>query len=66
MDGHRPPYPPIVSLVPSVLLSASGLIVAAVAFFHRDDPDWRRAMVPIMAIAIAQVTLGVVSAVLIR
>jgi len=55
-----------VSLVPSIILSASGVIVAAAAFLHRDDPSWRRGMVWIMGLAIAQVALGVISAVLIR
>jgi hypothetical protein len=50
-----------VNLVPSVMLSSSGVVLAAVAFYRRDDPAWRRGMVWIMGLAIVQVVLGVVS-----
>ena len=49
------------NLALSAMLSASGVIVAAVAFLHRDDPAWRRGMAWIMGLAVAQVALGVVS-----
>jgi len=55
-----------VNLALSAMLSASGVIVAAVAFLHRDDPAWQRGMVSIMALAVAQVVLGVVSVLLVR
>jgi uncharacterized membrane protein YfcA len=51
-------------LVPSIMLSASGVILAAVAFAHRGDPDWRKAIPLIMGMAIATVALGALSAVL--
>jgi hypothetical protein len=53
-----------VTIVPAVMLSASGVIVAAAAFLHRGDPAWQRGMVWIMGLAIAQVLLGVASALL--
>jgi len=53
-----------VTLVPAVVLSASGVIVAAAAFLHRDDPAWQRGMVWIMGVAVGQVLLGVASALL--
>jgi hypothetical protein len=54
------------NLLPSMMLSASGVFVAAVAFVHRDDPDWRRAMPLIVFLAIVQVALGTLSAILFR
>ena len=41
-----------------LLLSGSGVIVAAVAFLNRDKPDWQRGMSRIMIIAVMQVVLG--------
>jgi hypothetical protein len=55
-----------VTLIPSLILSGSGVAVAAVAFAHRGDPAWQRGMATIMGLAIMQVVLGVVTAVLIR
>jgi hypothetical protein len=46
-------------LVPSLILSGSGVVVAAMAFYNRRDARWQRAMPLIMAIAIGQVLLGV-------
>ena len=46
-------------LIPSLILSGSGVVVAAVAFYNRRDPRWQRAMPLIMAIAVGQVLLGV-------
>jgi uncharacterized membrane protein YfcA len=46
-------------LIPSLMLSGSGVVVAAVAFYNRRDTRWQRAMPLIMAIAIGQVLLGV-------
>jgi hypothetical protein len=54
------------SIVPALILSVSGIAVAAVAFNHRTDPAWRRGMAWIMGIAITQVVLGALSALLIR
>jgi hypothetical protein len=41
-----------------VLLSGSGVIVAAVAFLNRDKPEWQRSMSRILVIAVTQVMLG--------
>lgn len=46
------------NLVIPLLLSGSGVIVAAVAFLNRDKPDWQRGMSRIMIIAVMQVVLG--------
>jgi multisubunit Na+/H+ antiporter MnhB subunit len=54
------------NLLPSIILSASGVIVAALAFYYRNDRSWQRAMTWIMAVAIGQVVLGALSAVLLR
>ena len=43
-------------------LSASGVLVAAIAFYNRDKPAWQRDMRRIYIIAIGQVALGTVSA----
>jgi hypothetical protein len=32
------------NLLPSIILSASGVIVAALALYHRNDRSWQRAM----------------------
>jgi len=48
------------NLVPAMILSGSGVGVAAVAFYRRDDPEWQRGMVWIMGLAIVQVVLGIV------
>jgi hypothetical protein len=55
-----------VHLVPAMILSASGVIVATAAFLHRRDPRWLRSMPVIMGMAIMQVMLGVVSGLAIR
>ena len=43
------------------MLSASGVILAAVGFINRERPEWQRAMRPIFFLAIGQVILGVAS-----
>ncbi len=42
----------------SLLLSASGVLVAAVAFHNRNKPEWKRDMRAIYIIALGQVALG--------
>jgi hypothetical protein len=46
------------------LLSASGVLVAAVAFYNRDKPEWQRGMRTIYFLAFAQVALGTVTVLL--
>jgi len=41
-----------------LLLSGSGVIVAAAAFLNRDKPEWQRGMTRILSIAVMQVVLG--------
>jgi hypothetical protein len=53
-------------MVPSLILAVSGVAIAAVAFSRRAEPTWQRAMAWIMGLAIMQVVLGAVSAMLIR
>ena len=50
----------------SLLLSASGVLVAAVAFHNRNKPEWKRDMRAIYIIALGQVALGTVSFLLSR
>ena len=50
-----------VALVVPLTLSASGVAVAAVAFWNRDKPAWQRDMPKLLALAIGQVALGAVS-----
>ena len=54
------------SIIPSLILSGSGVVVAAIAYVHRGDPAWQRGMATIMFLAVTQVVLGAVTAVLIR
>ena len=53
------------NIVGPVLLSISGVAVAAVAFLNRDKPEWQRDMRKIYVIAIGQVALGVVVSIVI-
>jgi hypothetical protein len=46
----------------SLLLSASGVLVAAVAYHNRDKPEWQRDMRAIYILAMGQVAFGAVSA----
>jgi len=55
-----------VGLISGLALSASGVVVAGIAFYNRDKPAWQRDMRAIYIIAIGQVALGVVSAFLAR
>jgi hypothetical protein len=41
-------------------------MVAAIAFFNRDKPAWRKDLAGIYVIALGQVTLGVVTWVLLN
>jgi hypothetical protein len=43
-----------------LFLSASGVAIAAIAFYNRDKPDWQRGMRQILVMAIGQVVLGAV------
>lgn len=54
------------NLVAPLLLSGTGVGVAAVAFANRDKPDWQRAMPVLLVIAIGQVVLGVFAALILR
>jgi hypothetical protein len=49
-------------LASGILLSASGVILAAVAFYNRDKPDWQRSMRAIYFLAFAQVAAGTLAA----
>ena len=53
-------------LTPGNILSFSGVVVAGLAFVNRDRPDWQRAMPVVMAIAIGQVILGMLTTLLVR
>ena len=53
-------------LVSGLALSASGVLLAAIAFHNRDKPEWQRGMRPIYMLAIGQVALGTVTALLLR
>ena len=44
-----------------LLLSGSGVAIAAVAFYNRERPDWQASMPVLIALAVVQVTLGVIS-----
>jgi hypothetical protein len=41
-----------------LLLSATGVLTAAVAFYNRDKPAWQKDMRAIYILAIGQVALG--------
>ena len=51
-----------VGLVVGLSLSASGVVIAAVAYHNRDKPEWQRDMRAIYILAMGQVALGAVSA----
>jgi hypothetical protein len=53
-----------VGVISGLVLSASGVLVAAVAFYNRDKPEWQRGMRSIYILAIGQVVLGTVTAML--
>jgi hypothetical protein len=46
------------NLVLPLVLSGSGLAVAALALYNRDKPAWHRDMRTIYVIAVGQVALG--------
>jgi hypothetical protein len=50
-----------VDIVGPLILSGSAVLVAAVAFYNRDNPAWRRDMRVIYVIAFGQVALGAVT-----
>ena len=50
--------------VSGIALSASGVLVAAIAFYNREKPEWRRDMRKIYVIVVGQVALGTVTALL--
>ena len=41
-----------------LFLSGTGIAVAAIAFYNRENPAWQRDMLMIYTLAIAQVALG--------
>jgi hypothetical protein len=43
----------------SLILSGSGVAVAAIAFYNRAKPGWQRDMPRILSLAVMQVALGV-------
>jgi hypothetical protein len=47
-------------LATPLFLSASGVMIAAIAFYNRDKPEWQRGMRQIFVIAVGQVVLGAV------
>jgi hypothetical protein len=49
-----------------LVLSASGLVVAALAVYNRDKPAWQRDMRSILLVAIGQVALGAVAWILLN
>lgn len=48
-------------LVLPLILSGTGVALAAIAFCNRDKPAWQRDMPRIMVLALGQVALGAVS-----
>ena len=48
-------------LVGPLVISGTGVAVAAVAFYNRDKPAWQRDMRAIYILAFGQVALGAVS-----
>jgi hypothetical protein len=55
-----------VELVAPLVLSVSGVVIAAVAYVNRDRPDWEPRIRATYALAIGQVILGVVVWLLLR
>jgi hypothetical protein len=53
-------------MIPGLLLSLSGVVVAGLGFVNRDRPEWQRAMPILMLVAVGQVLLGLVSASFLR
>ncbi len=45
----------------SLILSGSGVAVAAFAYYNRDKPEWQRGMTRILTLVVMQVVLGVVA-----
>ena len=46
-------------LLGPLILSISGVAVAAATYLNREKPEWQKQTGPLMAIAIGQVVLGV-------
>lgn len=53
-------------LLGPLIISGSGALVAAVAFYNRENPAWQRDMRRVYIIAIGQVALGAVTWVLLN
>ncbi len=49
-----------------LLLSGSGVAVAALAFYNRDEPSWQQDMKPILLIAVMQVAFGTMAWIVLR
>jgi hypothetical protein len=49
-----------------LFLSASGVLVAGIAFYNRDKPEWRKDMRAIYVLALGQVALGAMTWFLLR
>jgi len=54
----------MVDLAVPLLLSGTGVAIAAIAFYNRDKPNWQRDMRPVFIQAIGLVVLGAVAWVL--
>ena len=48
-------------VVAPLALSTSGVLIAALAYARRDDPDWQRAQPVIIVLALGLVAVGVVA-----
>ena len=48
-------------VVAPLALSSSGVLIAALAYVRRDDPDWQRDLPLIMVLALGMVAVGVVA-----
>jgi hypothetical protein len=45
-------------MIPGLLLSGTGVAMAAIAFYNREKPAWQKDMRAIYILAIGQVMLG--------
>ena len=51
----------LMHVVAPLALSSSGVLIAALAYVRRDDPDWQRDLPVIMVLALGMVAVGVVA-----
>ena len=53
-------------IVTPLVLSGSGVLIAALAYARRDDPDWQRDLPVIVVVALALVAVGLIAWVAVR